>query len=213
MLSSSHPGFGFRMWPLDLSIRIQCTTVLLHSYVHKAREISHTLLSNESRVPDGKGAFLLLDRKTFTIPQSYHQLFQEGFERFCLPAPFHYQQHKGEYFRRYNASPPELFKWFSHTKLRPNILSFAWRLLHHPLFLYLITYCPLLWYSITEQASIFSTTAKEYSSFNSQPPLTNLTYYNHHTLTPLISCWAIWKSTWGNCTPWPKDQMTSLASQ
>jgi len=102
-----------------------------------------------------------------------------------------------DYFERFGARPRQLFKWVSRQPLRPHILSFIWRLLHHRLYTHLLTQCPFCKKPYPNTEHIFNTCTTA-TLPNTQPPLSTFLQhpYSSTTLEAVLYCWAIWKTMW-----------------
>jgi len=149
---------------------------------------------------DGKGKSSIVRKKDLDkiAPASIQHRVRASLNAEALPlSPL-----QEEYFHIYKSEPRKLFQWPATSKIRPNILSFGWQLLHHRLFLHLLPRCPLCDSPTPNMEHLFNK-CKGIAALhpNSTPPLSSLLqppYSNTQTTFALITCWAIWKTTWNS---------------
>lgn len=161
-----HPGFCFRIKPLDLSMQIRRASTLLRLIAPLRNELNmKTLPSNAPNMPQAPPPWRILTGALFEIlpylgiplqrvdsngqrnrggkfiqtklslltaidPSTVRLRVRSTLD--LNPLPLSTAQR--DYFERFGARPRQLFKWVSRQPLRPHILSFIWRLLHHRLY-------------------------------------------------------------------------------
>jgi len=98
-------------------------------------------------------------------------------------------------FNKFGAKPRQLFRWLARAKLRPNVLSFAWKLLHHRLYLHTVDTCPFCDEQKPNTEHVFNNCPTLLHTHTATLISTTPTIHHQNTRA-LFTCWAIWKVMW-----------------